>query len=118
MTETLGIFKLTEQLLMYIMSDHIVINMQKIWRHIFYPKMVEVVMDMHALMYDANMNKDKRAEYLRQYIGRLRKLELLTRVAHEKRVLTHKQADYLSRVYESLNKQATAWRNKSKKFVV
>jgi len=114
MTETLNIFKLTEHLLMELTRECIPNNMSRLWRHIFYPKMIEVVLYMHSLAFHANTDTERRAEYLRSYLGSLKQVESLTRVAHERRMITHRQTDNLFRIYESLQKQASAWRKKSK----
>jgi len=115
MIETLNIFKATDEILKMLMSDKVVNNMPKMWRHTFYPKMLDVILEMHSQIYYANTHVDERAEYLKHYLGQLERLRSLTRIAHEKRILTHRQSDMLCEMYESVGKQAAAWRKKADK---
>lgn len=80
--------------------------------------MIDAILEMHSLVFHANIDADNRSEYLRKYQGSLKQLESLTRVAHERKMITHKQTDNLSRIYESLNKQSAAWRKKAKQAIV
>jgi len=114
MIETLNIFKVTEDIVRLLTSDKIVDNMPTIWRHLLYPKMIDVALEMHSLIYYANTLVDERAEYLKRYLGQLERLRSLTRIAHERRILTHGQDAMLQEMYESVGKQAAAWRKKSK----
>jgi len=113
MTETLNIFRATEEILRVLTEEYFVNNMPKLWRHLLYPHLLDIVLTMHSLIHDANTLVDERDVYLKRYLGELGKLKSLTRVAHERRIFTHGQNDNLCQLYESVEKQATAWKKKT-----
>ena len=75
-------------------------------------------LDLFRHLYNANAFADKRAEHLNNFLASFELLKIELRLCVDMNVLSIKKLAHLSLIMDSIGKQATIWRKKSKNTVV
>ena len=87
----------------------------KLYKHTVGQKLINVSLDLFEYIQLANRSfreKEKRVEYLENFIARIELLKVLVRLCGEKQIISIKQLSRLSILIEGIGKQANAWKNK------
>ena len=71
-------------------------------------------LDLFRHLYNANAFADKRPEHLNNFLASFELLKIELRLCVDMNVLSVKKLAHLSLIMESIGKQATVWRKKSK----
>lgn len=71
-------------------------------------------LDLFRHLYNANVFADKRAEHLNNFLASFELLKIELRLCVDMNVLSIKKLAHLSLIMDSIGKQATVWRKKSK----
>ena len=88
-------------------------DLPKFFRYSIGTRMVDLNLDMHGLVYRANMSRDDRPRVLTDLQIDYRQLQMLLRVCyHQKALSTGRYAEMIS-LLDTIGRQATGWRNKT-----
>ena len=76
-------------------------------------QMLDVCTDMLVLIYEANKSSEKQA-YLDQLLARQRRILIILRICYRQKAISAGKYAELLEPLESIGKQATQWKKKSK----
>lgn len=108
LSEELQIYKTTYDLLE--MMVDLSRELPKFYRYNVGTRLVDLCLDMLALIYQANMDRDARQQYLTQLLICNHKIEMLLRVCFRKKIFTAGRYAVYMQLQVSIGKQATAWK--------
>lgn len=104
------IFRKCEMVLLYFTDDKWYKNIPKMWRFTLYPAILNCIIEMMTASADAFDFQENRISNIVRIMSSLRKVRAMTRVFKERRIISAKQSEYLSGIYDDIENQATKWK--------
>ncbi|MBQ4386606.1 MAG: four helix bundle protein [Prevotella sp.] len=111
LSEELPIYKASYDLLEQLVD--LAKDLPKFFRYSIGTRMVDLCLDMLALIYQANMDISQRQSALTALLISQRQLLLLLRVCYHQKALSTGRYAELMKLLDSIGRQATAWRQRS-----
>ncbi len=105
----LPIFKLTSDMLDLVMDQ--TKQFKREWRYLG-ARLNDECIELTILIYRANSSGNKR-HHLNEFLERVKVVELMLRLAVNKRLLAVKNYGAIVELTQNIGRQATGWRNKS-----
>lgn len=111
LSEELPVYKASYDLLERLVD--LAKDLPKFFRYSIGTRMVDLCLDILALIYQANMNKEQRTEALTALLISQRQLLMLLRVCYHQKALSAGRYAELMKLLDSIGRQTTAWRQKN-----
>ena len=111
LSEELPIYKASYDLLEQLVD--LAKDLPKFFRYSIGTRMVDLCLDMLALIYQANMDISQRQSALTALLISQRQLLLLLRVCYHQKALSTGRYAELMKLLDSIGRRATAWRQRS-----
>ena len=96
--------------LLYFTDEKRYKNIPKMWRFTLYPAILNYIVEMMTASADAFDFQEDRVKNIVKIMSSLRKVRAMTRVFMERRIISAKQSEYLSEIYDDIENQATKWK--------